>query len=145
MGSTSYVTDKDGSIYQHVQYFPFGETWVEETSSTEKLPYLFTSKELDEETGLYYFGARYYDPRTSVWQSTDPALGSPSNSVGSSLELASHAYGGQNPIKFNDPTGTTIQLLNGLRHRNGSEFLVVFRNSRGTSLPYASSKQVVLK
>jgi hypothetical protein len=47
---------------------PFGETWVSEHKNTEKLPYLFTSKELDEDTGLYYFGARYYDPRTSVWR-----------------------------------------------------------------------------
>ena len=39
------------------------------------MPYRYTSKELDEETGLYYFGARYYDPRTSVWQSVDPILG----------------------------------------------------------------------
>ncbi|MEN8251331.1 MAG: RHS repeat-associated core domain-containing protein [Bacteroidota bacterium] len=41
----------------------------------QRTPYRFTSKELDEETGLYYFGARYYDPRTSVWQSPDPILG----------------------------------------------------------------------
>jgi len=33
---------------------------------------LFNGKELDEETGLYYYGARYYDARTSVWQSVDP-------------------------------------------------------------------------
>jgi hypothetical protein len=34
LGSTSYVTDKDGELYEHVQYFPFGETWVEESSNT---------------------------------------------------------------------------------------------------------------
>ncbi|WP_414709498.1 RHS repeat domain-containing protein [Ramlibacter sp.] len=44
-----------------MEYFPFGETWVEESSNTQRTPYLFTAKELDEETGLYYFGARYYD------------------------------------------------------------------------------------
>ena len=74
LGSSSYVTDLDGEIFQHLEYFPFGETWVEEHSNTQRTPYLFTSKELDEETGLYYFGARYYDPRTSVWQSPDPIL-----------------------------------------------------------------------
>jgi RHS repeat-associated protein len=41
----------------------------------QRTPYLFTAKEFDEETGLYYFGARYYDPRTSVWQNVDPILG----------------------------------------------------------------------
>ncbi|WP_260210109.1 RHS repeat-associated core domain-containing protein [Apibacter adventoris] len=35
-------------------------------------PYLFNGKELDEETGLYYYGTRYYNPRESVWLSTDP-------------------------------------------------------------------------
>ena len=69
LGSTAYVTDADGEIYQHLEYFPFGETWVEESANTQRTPYLFTAKELDEETQLYYFGARYYDPRTSVWQS----------------------------------------------------------------------------
>ena len=36
------------------------------------MPYKFTSKELDPETGLYYFGARYYDAQLSKWISTDP-------------------------------------------------------------------------
>ncbi|NIV10723.1 MAG: hypothetical protein GWN62_05360, partial [Aliifodinibius sp.] len=43
-------------------------------TNSQRIPYLYTSKELDEETGLYYYGARYYDPRTSVWQSADPIL-----------------------------------------------------------------------
>jgi RHS repeat-associated protein len=75
LGSTGYVTDASGKLYEHIEYFPFGETWVQEHSNTQRTPYLFTGKELDEETGLYYFGARYYDPRTSLWQSPDPALG----------------------------------------------------------------------
>ena len=55
-------------------YFPFGETWVNEVTNDRNLPYRFTGKELDEETQLYYFGARYYDPRVSLWTTTDPAL-----------------------------------------------------------------------
>ncbi len=74
LGSTSYVTDANGEVSQHVEYVPFGEVFIEELSSSAKLntPYLFNGKELDEETGLYYYGARYYDPRTSLWLSTDP-------------------------------------------------------------------------
>jgi RHS repeat-associated protein len=71
---------------------------------------LFTGKELDEETELYYFGARYYDPRTSVWQSVDPILGSymaggPNGGVYNSSNLALYAYGYLNPMKFLDPDG----------------------------------------
>ncbi|MFV0531550.1 MAG: RHS repeat-associated core domain-containing protein, partial [Flavobacteriales bacterium] len=35
----------------------------------ENTPYLFNAKELNEETGLYYYGARYYNPRISLWLS----------------------------------------------------------------------------
>jgi len=99
-------------------YFPFGETWVEESSNTERTPYLFTSKELDEDTGLYYFGARYYDARTSVWASPDPILGSylptgdpqkdkslPAMGVFSSPNLALYTYVANSPVKFVDPDG----------------------------------------
>ena len=74
LGSTSYVTDANEEVSQHVEYVPFGEVFIEELSSSAMLntPYLFNGKELDEETGLYYYGARYYDPRTSLWLSTDP-------------------------------------------------------------------------
>ncbi|MCI5197521.1 MAG: RHS repeat-associated core domain-containing protein [Candidatus Electrothrix sp. AW5] len=75
LGSSTFISDADGELYQHLENFPFGETWVEESTNTQRTPYHFTAKELDEETGLYYFGGRYYDPRTSVWQSPDPILG----------------------------------------------------------------------
>jgi len=41
------------------------------SESTDSTPFRFTGKERDEETGLYYYGARYLDPRTSRWLSTD--------------------------------------------------------------------------
>jgi len=79
LSSTNYVTDSGGKLYEHLEYFPSGESWIEEKSNSQQNPgfntaYQFTGKELDEETQLYYFGARYYDPRTAVWQSPDPAL-----------------------------------------------------------------------
>jgi hypothetical protein len=42
---------------------------------TTDIPYRFTGKERDEETGLYYYGARYLDGKASRWLSTDPAVG----------------------------------------------------------------------
>ena len=72
LGSTSYVTDASGEVFQHLEYFAFGETFVEEHSNTDRIPYLFNGKELDEETGLYYYGARYYDPKMSAFPSVDP-------------------------------------------------------------------------
>ena len=56
-------------------YLPYGEIWIDEGSDPFKLGFKFTGKEMDEETGYTYFGARYYDPQMSTWISTDPALG----------------------------------------------------------------------
>ncbi|WP_303850135.1 RHS repeat-associated core domain-containing protein, partial [Apibacter mensalis] len=49
--------------------------FIEERNNSWNSPYLFNGKELDEETGLYYYGARYYNPRESVWLSADPLSG----------------------------------------------------------------------
>ena len=71
LGSTSYITDKDGNITQYDAYLPYGELLVDEHSSSEDLPYKFNGKELDEETGLYYYGARYMQPMASIWYGVD--------------------------------------------------------------------------
>ncbi len=59
---------------------------------------------------MYYYGARYYDPRTSVWQSADPIMddyldGYPNTGVYLSDNLNLYAYTWQNPVKYIDPTG----------------------------------------
>ena len=78
LGSAQLVTDNKGNEYQRIEYTPYGETWIDLKATQNdlvKLNYKFTAKELDEETGLYYYGARYLDPKYSMWISTDPALG----------------------------------------------------------------------
>ena len=66
------VLDTDENISQSVTYIPHGEVFVEERNGAWNLPYLFNSKELDEETGLYYYGARYLNPTNGRWLSVDP-------------------------------------------------------------------------
>ena len=50
------------------------EVWLDENPNSAPVPYLFSAKELDPETGFYDFGARYLDPRFSKWMSTVPWL-----------------------------------------------------------------------
>jgi len=96
LGSTSLITDLDGNVVQHVEYIPFGEVFLEERNNKWNTPYLFNGKELDEETGLYYYGARYYNPRESVWLSVDQLV---------EMTGTPYQYAYQNPVKFIDPIG----------------------------------------
>ena len=71
LGSTSYITDDHANITQYDAYLPYGELLVDEHSSSEELPYKFNGKQFDEETGLYYYGARYMNPMASIWYGVD--------------------------------------------------------------------------
>jgi len=98
LGSTSLITDLDGNVVQHVEYVPYGEVFIEERNNTWNTPYLFNAKELDEETGLYYYGARYYEPRISLWLTTDLSQEKYSN-------VSTYSYTHSNPINLIDPDG----------------------------------------
>jgi len=98
LGSSSLITDVDGNEAQHIEYIPFGEVFIDERNTTWTTPYKFNAKELDEETGLYYYGARYYDPETSVWISVDPLAEKYPG-------ISPYAYCAGNPIIYIDPDG----------------------------------------
>ena len=67
LGSTSYITDNQANVTQYDAYLPYDELLIDEHSSSEDLPYKFNGNQFDEETGLYYYGARYLNPITSLW------------------------------------------------------------------------------
>ena len=98
LGSSSYITNLDGEVSQHIEYVPFGEVFIEERNNTWNTPYLFNAKEFDEETGMYYYGARYYEPRLSLWMSVDP-------SAEEKPWLTIYCYTRNNPIILVDPDG----------------------------------------
>ena len=98
LGSSSYITNLDGEVVQHIEYVPFGEVFVEERNNTWNTPYLFNAKEFDEETGMYYYGARYYEPRLSLWMSVD-------SSAEEKPWLTIYCYTRNNPIILVDPDG----------------------------------------
>ena len=98
LGSSSYITNLDGEVAQHIEYVPFGEVFIEERNNTWNTPYLFNAKEFDEETGMYYYGARYYEPRISLWMSCDPMQEK-------HPDISSYCYVFDNPIKLIDPDG----------------------------------------
>ncbi|MGO3708264.1 RHS repeat-associated core domain-containing protein [Mesonia hippocampi] len=73
---------------------------VEEHLNSYNSPYKFNAKELDEETGNYYYGARYYSPKYNLMLSVDPMYHLyPS--------VSPYAYTLNNPVRYTDPTGMT--------------------------------------
>lgn len=114
LGSASLISDCEGNEYQRIEYTPYGEIWVEKTENNglAYLPYKFTGKEMDEETGLYYYGARYLDPKYSRWISADPALGEYMSGadigcggIYNHVNFNLYHYAGNNPIRYIDPDG----------------------------------------
>ena len=98
LGSTSYITDAKANITQFDAYLPYGELLVDEHSSSEEMPYKFNGKEFDQETGLYYYGARYMNPVTSLWYGVDPQ-------IEKMPKDGAYSYCFGNPIKLIDPNG----------------------------------------
>ncbi|MGE3824258.1 MAG: RHS repeat domain-containing protein, partial [Bacteroidia bacterium] len=95
LGSASIRLDDSGDEIDREDYYPFGDTAVR---TFESKRYRFTGKEKDDESGLYYYGARYYAAWTCRFISVDPL-------TGKSPGLSPYHYTSNNPIVRIDPTG----------------------------------------
>ncbi len=99
LGSTAFVTDNNATITQGFLYAPFGEITTEYNANfgNDIIPkYSFNAKELDEETGMYYYEARYYKP--PVFTSRDAMFEK-------YFWMTPYAYCANNPVKYVDPSG----------------------------------------
>ena len=123
LGSSSYISNWEGKVTQHMEYLPYGETLVDEHLNSYNTPYKFNGKELDEETGNYYYGARYYNPKWSVWLSVDPLArynpvievefygdGQHNGGDFNNKNLNSYQYCYLNPKTWIDPNGKQVKV-----------------------------------
>jgi RHS repeat-associated protein len=103
LGSTVVYTDTGGNRLSETAYYPFGAISLPPGASA--LP-VFTTKQLDVDIGLYYFGARWYAPDIGRFISPDPLyLFQPDRGIQEPRRLNLYAYAGNNPLRFVDPTG----------------------------------------
>jgi RHS repeat-associated protein len=114
LGSTRVVTDGSGTVEQCLDYLPFGELLGaglngRTCGALEEPRAKFTGKERDAETGLDYFGARYFSGAQGRFTSPDPPLLDQHIDDPQSWNL--YAYGRNNPLRYVDPTGNAIELL----------------------------------
>ncbi len=123
IGNTSYITDDKANITQYDAYLPYGELLVDEHNSSEEMPYKFNGKEMDEETGLYYYGARYMNPVASIWYGVDP-LAEKDPGIGG------YVYCHENPIILVDPNGMFEKKSQALRFSKRHENAMVLQDSK---------------
>ncbi len=107
LGSVQAITTESGQLVQRYIYSSFGKLLktvdaVGLESTAFKTGYSYTNREFDEETGLYYYRARYYDSGTGRFMAQDPHPGS----LGSPGSFNSqYAYVGNSAPNFTDPSG----------------------------------------
>ena len=103
-------------VTERLMFLPTGEVFKDErNSSYYHSDFLFSGKEVDEETGLSYFGARYLDSHKNIWLSPDPMqLKYP--------HVSSYAFCMGNPVKLIDPLGKDV--------------LIWYKDSRGNDQLY---------
>jgi RHS repeat-associated protein len=103
LGSIKMILNSSGGVDSYNDYYPYGMQMPGRNSvSSADARYKYTSKELDAETNLYYYGARYYNSWSGQWGQVDPKQDKyPS--------WSSYNYTLDNPIKFLDPNGKNIK------------------------------------
>jgi RHS repeat-associated protein len=111
LGNVRVVTDDKGNVLERHDYLPFGEEicgtlpdLVLCTSVPPGQPRRFTGKELDAETGLHYFGARYYSAPIGRFTTVDPVYRWNDNLL-DPQRWNRYAYARNNPLRYVDPDG----------------------------------------
>jgi RHS repeat-associated protein len=95
LGSSNVVVDANGAMANREEFTPYGETSF---GSFARKRYRFNGMERDEESGLNYHGARYYEPWTSRWVNVDPAQSR-------YLDWSPFCYSLASPLRYIDPNG----------------------------------------
>ena len=117
LGSSSVVTDVYGAVVESTEFYPYGRPRYEERT-TFNSSYKYTGKELDKESGLMYYGARYYDSVVGKFVSVDPMNQAPEKIIGNTFGSQGYLYARANPLMFVDPTGM-LEVLNKLQFAKG--------------------------
>ncbi|MCT4688522.1 RHS repeat domain-containing protein [Vallitalea sp.] len=111
LGNTRVAVNETNDITQENNYYPFGLTFAQSGSSTNK--YLYNGKELQEETGFIDFGALQLDKELGRWFNPDPL-------AEDYVEISLYNYVANNPIIYIDPDGQRIDLSHILgKNKNG--------------------------
>ena len=149
VGNVRAVSDEAGQVIERHDYLPFGEEWCGTavcSQTTAGQPYRFTGKERDPETGLDYFGARYYGSGIGRFTSIDPVYTWQEN-LADPQRWNRYTYGRSNPLRYIDPDGKAVlpaaalgAAIGGALGFGGSVFAQYVRNGSFADINYADAR-----
>ncbi len=99
LGSSSVITDHGGAQMESLAYLPYGQTRLR--TGMVNMHHQYTGQELDDSTGLYFYGARYYDPSLGRFILPDTIVPNPRDPQ----DFNRYSYVNNNPLTYTDPTG----------------------------------------
>ena len=111
IGNVVAVVDDTGAIVAAYEYDPFGNIIAQSGAEANEVPFRFSTKYFDSETGLYYYGYRFYAPLLGRWINRDP--------IEEEGGLNLHAFCGNSPVSYSDAHGE--HRLNNFPH-HGEEY-----------------------
>ena len=132
LGTTRDLVDASGGLVNHIKYDSFGNV-VSQTNANQSTRYLYTGRELETETGLYYYRARFYDSTLGKFIQRDP--------MGFIDGTNYYEYVGSNSISFNDPTGLFVSGAD--RERLQPQFNEAHRNAQQRAADLARLQQLI--
>lgn len=107
LGSSSVLTDRAGELVQVYGYSAFGRSWHQDNAQAFPVSDRFTGHDLDEDTGLYYCNARYYDPEIGRFIQPDSIVPDPADSQAYNR----YSYVRNSPLVYTDPSGHFWQIV----------------------------------
>jgi len=97
-------------VFEHMEYFPSGEIWIQENSTTHRTPYRYVGSLNDEVRNLDLMGQRWYQPREQVFYSPEPLLyDDPTSTIADPALLPAYTYAESNGLRLYDDNGNSAQ------------------------------------
>jgi RHS repeat-associated protein len=109
LGSTNIVSDESGNIVQDNEYYPYGETRLNQQTYPTKEQRQFIGQ-FKHGNSLAYLNARYYDSSRGQFVSEDPVFLGTQQNLSDPQSLNSYSYANDNPISKSDPTGRLVGI-----------------------------------
>jgi RHS repeat-associated protein len=101
LGSVRDLVNAGGQVINRIEYNSFGQV-LSETNIANGDRFLYTGREFDAATGLYYYRARYYDPALGRFISQDP--------LGLNVDINPYRYALNGPTRWTDPMGLEVAV-----------------------------------